>query len=246
MRFQVLTILVPVLLSSTRATNGGPILTYDFTGRVTSISDNTAFDLNGSIPLNTTVTGSVVYDAGAPGNVFPHLGGTAGVYPGAALSFSVNVGSGLLVWDSGPLDFFGPSVTASNNIVNGSLFYDLIAIQGGSLTPASLVLPSATTTSTPFALLASLVLIDFSATALSDSSLPSTLDPSLFDFTTFSLTGGRPSGTTGLSFPGSVNVSVDSLVQNVPLASVPEPGSIMLFGLGTVGLVLRGRRNRRR
>ena len=219
------------------AAYAGPILTYDFTGTVSFVNDDTNFNLNGTIPIGTGATGSVTYEAGVAGSAIS-ADGTQ--YPETSIAFSVNIGSGALVWNSGPLNFFSPSVFVFDNEPGDG---DSFEVSGGEAPATGLTLPAGATTSTPFALVGDLQLLDKTATALTGQDIPDPLDPSKFPLKAFFLSGGHPQGEALAD--GFIAITLDSLTLAPEPSSVPEPASIVGFGLGALVLLGASRRKKR-
>jgi hypothetical protein len=72
-----------LFLGFTTSTHAGTLITYNFTGHVTEVTDNTSFALNRSIPIGTSVTGSFTYDSSIAGSP---AGPNLTFYDGAALN----------------------------------------------------------------------------------------------------------------------------------------------------------------
>jgi len=236
MRIQSTSLAALVVLTSASAF-AGPILTYDFTGKVSFVNDETNFNLNGTIPIGTGATGSVTYEAGVAGSAVSTHGTQ---YPESSIAFTLNIGGGALVWNSGPLNFFSPSVFVfDNDPGNGDSF----EVSGGEAPATGLTLPAGATTSTPFALVGDLQLLDKTATALTGQDIPDPLDPSKFPLKAFFLSGGHPQGEALAD--GFIAITLDSLTLAPEPSSVPEPASIVGFGLGALVLLGASRRKKR-
>ena len=148
----------------------------------------------------------------------------------------MNIGSGLLTWDPGPLIF--PHLRLAND---GEYFL----IQGGEAPPTGLTLPAGVTTSDPFGVSGTFEFFDLTHTALSSGDIPASLDLSKFGTKQFALDGGLPFGLGDLLLPGEVEVTLDSLTLVPEPSSVPEPASIIVFGLGALAIVGVARRRKR-
>ena len=236
MRIQSTSLAALLVLTSTSAF-AGPILTYDFTGHVSFVNDETNFNLNGTIPIGTGATGSVSYEAGGVAGIAasPHITD----YPETSIAFSVNIGAGALVWNSGPLNFFSPEVVVFDNQPGDG---DSFGVSGGETSPASLTLPAGATTSNPFAIVGDLQLLDTTATALTGQDIPNPLDPSKFPLKAFFLSGGLPQGEALAD--GFISITLDSLTLAPQSTSVPEPAPIVGFGFGALALLGASRRKK--
>jgi len=220
-----------LVLTCSTSSSAGPIVTLDFTGTVGEVQDNTNWALNGTIPLGTGAVGSITYDAGTIGVLF---GSTEAYYPEPSLSISVNIGGGILVWNSSTLDLGLIRVT-DDDITHDDSF--LVEAEGSP--PTGLTLPAGTTTLSPFALEGDLHLIDLTNAALSDLSIPTSISLSAFSYyRTFGLFGGEPIGVPGpISRPGEIIIDLDSLTVRIDSGpnAVPEPStfviSSILFGV---------------
>jgi hypothetical protein len=203
------------------------------------VNDETNFSLNGTIPLGTAATGSVSYEAGGVAGIAVSPNITD--YPETSIAFSVNIGGGALVWKSGPVNFFGHEVVVFDNQPGDG---DLFEVLGGEISPASLTLPAGATTSNPFAIVGDLQLLDKAAAALTGQDIPNPLDPSKFPLKAFFLSGGHPQGEALAD--GFIAITLDSLTLAPEPSSVPEPASIVGFGLGALALLGASRRKKRR
>ncbi len=213
------------------------IISYDFTGSVTTVTDNTNFALNGTIPLGTAATGSFSYDASVAGTP---LDANSTWYPGAPVAFSVNVGGGLLTFAPATFNFFDPSVLVRNDDPS---FGDVFAFQAGEKPPTGLVLPAGATTSADFAFVSTLVLEDTSNAVFSSTSIPTTLNLGAFTDAWLNLFGGAPVDSIGVAFPGEIYISLDSLTPQP--APVPEPTTLLLLGSGLLGIAGVTRRRKK-
>jgi hypothetical protein len=222
-----------LVLTCSTSSFAGPIVTLDFTGTVGVVQDNTNWALNGTIPLGTGAVGSITYDAGTIGVLF---GSTEADYPEPSLSISVNIGGGILVWNSGTLDLGYLRVT-DDSITHADSFL----VGGEGSPPTGLALPAGTTTSSPFALQGDLQLTDLTNAALSDLSIPTSISLSAFSDRTFGLHGGEPIGSPGPTFrPGEIIIDLDSLTVRIDSGpnAVPEPSTFVISSIlfGVVGL----------
>ena len=226
MRLQA-TFLPVIVVFSSAAAHAGPMITYDFTGTVTSVIDNDNFKLNGTIPTGTAATGRFTYEAGVPG--FSGFGETA--YAEPSLSFSLNIGSGLVTWDPGPL-----LVPAARARVSNDGPFDYFILQGGEAPPTGLTLPAGVTTSDPFGVSGAIQFTDLTHVVFSSEDIPTSLDLSKFSSAGFTLFGGEPFFGEIL-LPGEVGVTLDSLTLVPEPSSVPEPASIVGFALGALAIM---------
>ena len=147
----------------------------------------------------------------------------------------MDIGGGAFVWNSGALNFFNPDV---NVFDNDAILNDEFEIFGGESPATGLTLPSGATTSTPFAIVADLFFTDPTETALTGQDIPAVLDPSKFQFKTLSLDGGLPQGNNVLLGASDIGITLDSLTLEPSAGgAVPEPASIVGFGLGALAIV---------
>jgi len=227
------------MLVTARSVHAGPLVTYDFTGTVTKVTDSSTFALHGAISAGTSVTGSFTYDPGVAGFVTGNP--NVSVHPGAAIKFSVNIGGGLLVWDSLQLNHDSDVVVANDATAPD---FDEFLLTGGEVPPSGLVLPPGATIAEPFVLtVAELFLIDPTLTALADQSIPTSLDISAFSKRGLLLWGGTaPQTGGGVIDPGMILTTIDTLTRET--SAVPEPSTLVISSIliGVFGGVAAVRR----
>src|SRR5580765_5086729 len=131
------------------------VITYDFTGIVASVTDNVNFSLNGTIPIGASVTGTFAYDPNVPAGLDTP---DTTFYPKSAVSLSLNIGNGLLVWNPA-----GSSAVDQVNVMN-SPSGDSFGFVFDEAPPTNLILPSGATTSSPFGFESEIVLADNTGT----------------------------------------------------------------------------------
>jgi hypothetical protein len=88
----IATFVAAVFLITLRSTHGADIVSFNYAGYVTSISDPSHF-LPGSITMNALITGTVTYDPNGKTDGFPPPDSTNGVYlfSDAGYSFTANI-----------------------------------------------------------------------------------------------------------------------------------------------------------
>ena len=232
MHIRAISLSAVVVLSAISADAGPIAVTYDFTGTVALVTDNTNFKLNGTIPVGTGVTGRFTYEAGSlPGS---SLSPQATAYD-EPVSFSVNIGGGLLTWNAGPLTSLGSAVVVFDN---DPIISDRFEVEGGQFPPTGLTLPAAAFTSSNFALLAELIFQDSTGAVFSSQDIPTSLDLSKFDGRELDLSGGQNFPGVGIVELGVITTTIDSLTFVPESTSVPEPASLMLLLCGAAPIAV--------
>ncbi len=223
MRIQLTSLAAALLLACGVSAQAGPIITYDFTGTVGGVTDGAHFKTNGTIPLGTSATGSFTYEAGSL-PAFPVLPEETDYSEVSSIAFSLNIGGGILTWDSGPLSGFVSVTNDATTPLNDEFF-----IFASQVPPVGLSLPAGATIATPSGVVGLVDFLDFTATALTSQAIPTSIDLSKFTAKQFTFTGSN----SDLVLGGEIEIGLDSLTLRPELgASVPEPGTFESAGIG--------------
>jgi len=232
--FQARSVLVALALGllSCAAASAAPI-TLIFTGTL-SVVDAV---LSPTFSLGQAWSMTMVFDSATP----PFFdNGVVAQYAGS--SASANVTAGAYVATIDPLAAGKPgslSVQNGDNVFGDALSVSALALVGakvGGKMPGW----------------ASVFLFDLPGTAISDLSLPTSIDLTKFssggifsiefgDICNYDPGPNNNFPTAGCNFPASVGGTVDSVTVNAG-GSIPEPGTLVLLGLGILGIGASRRR----
>jgi hypothetical protein len=190
------------------------VVTYNFTGSVTSVTDGAHFALNETIPVGTAVTGSFSYDTAVVGVPFDF--NHQATYAGAPVAFSVNVGGGLLTYNPATFNF-SDDVHVFNDLLNAG---DGFTFEVGSSPATGLTLPAAATTSANFALISGLILADTTEALFSSTALPTTLNLGDFNSKLLHLQGGDPHFDFGSA--SGIDITLNSPTLQPEAAPLPS------------------------
>lgn len=205
------------------------IVTYDFTG---VIDISAVGSLPSDVHLGSAFTGSFSFDTSTPGTV---NSSSQVLYQGALTNLSVKVGSSIYdkaLVDSTPHPLFPPvnAIEVDNNTIG--------------LIDQYLLTDSVTDTShVSTALELRLNTIDVDPTAVTTTHLGGDiLDLSKFQTHQIEFAVSNPDRTFAQEFSG--NITSLTLHAGNP-SPVPEPGSIALLGIGSLGLLCGARRRKK-
>jgi hypothetical protein len=212
-------VLLASLLTTWSTTAAAALFTVQFTGTVNAVDP----ELAGTFSVGQAFNGSYIFESTTPNtSIIPNIGSYD-----AITSYSATIG-GYSATRSDPLGF--PLITVDNAVPQDDYQVVVSMIGAGPNVGSTHLFQS------------QIFLVDPSGTAFSDALLPTSLDLSDFDSATFSLTfrrliiGGTPPATIH-SVGGPLDSLSITLTPTPDPGAVPEPSTLCIFGIGSLGLV---------